>query len=120
MHYLLAIYRSEEVLASMTRADGERMHGAFAAYTKALHDAGVWVAGSQLGGADTATTVRVDADGKSSVLDGPYADTKEQLGGYYIIEAADIDAAISWAARCPGAAYGTMEVRPVIAAAARV
>ena len=53
------------------------------------------------------------ADGKTNVLDGPYADTKEQLGGYYMIEAPDIDAAIGWAARCPGAIDGTMEVRPV-------
>jgi len=59
-----------------------------------------------------ATTVRV-AGGKTNVIDGPYADTKEQLGGYYLIEAADMDAAISWAARCPGASTGTMEVRPI-------
>ena len=60
----------------------------------------------------TATSVRV-ADGKTNVLDGPYADTKEQLGGYYMIDVPDMDAAISWAARCPGASTGTMEVRPI-------
>ena len=60
----------------------------------------------------TATSVRV-GDGKTNVIDGPYADTKEQLGGYYMIEAPDIDAAIAWAARCPGAGTGTVEVRPV-------
>ena len=60
----------------------------------------------------TATTVRVD-DGKSQVLDGPYADTKEQLGGYYLIDVPDLDAALAWAARCPGASHGTIEVRPV-------
>ena len=62
--------------------------------------------------ASTATTVRI-ADGKSQVLDGPYADTKEQLGGYYLIDVADLDAALAWAARCPGASHGVVEVRPV-------
>jgi hypothetical protein len=59
-----------------------------------------------------ATSVKV-VDGKTQVLDGPYAETKEQLGGYYLIDVADLDAALSWAARCPGASTGTMEVRPV-------
>ena len=60
----------------------------------------------------TATTVRV-ANGKTTVLDGPYAETKEQLGGYYIVDVPDLDAALSWAARCPAASHGAVEVRPI-------
>ncbi len=70
------------------------------------------VGGERLQPISTATSVRV-ANGKTSVVDGPYADTKEQLGGYYVIEAPDIDAAVAWAARCPGASMGTLEVRPI-------
>jgi hypothetical protein len=68
--------------------------------------------GERLRPSNTATTVRI-ANGKTKVVNGPYAETKEQLGGYYMIEAADLDAAISWAARCPAASHGAVEVRPV-------
>lgn len=71
--------------------------------------------GNRLEPTTTATQVRVTSDGKTSVLDGPYAETKEQLGGYFIIDVADLDAALSWAARCPCASHGTVEVRPVAA-----
>ena len=74
--------------------------------------AGVLHGGNRLQPTATATTVRL-ADGKTQVLDGPYADTKEQLGGYYLIEAPDLDAALAWAARCPRAGHGIVEVRPV-------
>ena len=77
-----------------------------------MKKAGVLVGGERLKPVSTATTVRV-VDGKTNVLDGPYADTKEQLGGYYMIDVPDIDQAIAWAARCPGASTGTMEVRPI-------
>jgi hypothetical protein len=70
------------------------------------------VGSNRLQGTATATTVRV-ADGKSQVLDGPYADSKEQLAGYYLIDVTDLDAALAWAARCPGASHGTVELRPV-------
>jgi hypothetical protein len=71
------------------------------------------LAGSnRLQGGATATTVRM-AGGKSQVLDGPYVDSKEQLAGYYLIDVPDLDAALSWAARCPGASHGVMEVRPI-------
>ena len=73
---------------------------------------GVGVGGNRLRPTTEATTVRVK-NGKSEVLDGPYADTKEQLAGYYLIDVPDLDAALSWASRCPGASNGTMEVRPV-------
>jgi hypothetical protein len=72
----------------------------------------VLVASDRLRPASAATTVRL-ANGKTQVLNGPYAETKEQLGGYYLIDVPDLDVAISWAARCPGASYGTMEVRPI-------
>jgi hypothetical protein len=71
-------------------------------------------AGDPLQPSSTATTVRVKG-GKTEVLNGPYAETKEQLGGYYLIDVPDLDAALSWAARCPGASVGTIEVRPIMA-----
>ncbi len=82
------------------------------AYTEALKQAGALKGSNRLQPTATATTVRT-VDGKQQVLDGPYADTKEQLGGYYLIEVADLDAALSWAARCPGSQHGTVEVRPI-------
>jgi hypothetical protein len=85
---------------------------AYIAYGEALKKAGALVNSNRLKPISAATTVRV-ANGKQQVLDGPYADSKEQLGGYYLIEAADLDAAIAWAARCPGSGHGTVEVRPV-------
>ena len=80
-----------------------QMSAAYGAYTEAMKKAGVFVGGERLRPTSAATTVRV-ADGKTNVLNGPYAETKEQLGGYYMIEVPDLDAAISWAARCPAPA----------------
>jgi hypothetical protein len=74
--------------------------------------AGVMVGANRLRPSATATTVRA-SEGKTQVLDGPYAETKEQLGGYYLINVPDLDAALSWAERCPGSAVGTIEVRPI-------
>jgi hypothetical protein len=85
---------------------------AYAAYTEALHKAGVYKGSNRLRPVATATTVRI-ADGKTQVLDGPYADSKEQLGGYFLIDVPDLDSALSWAARCPGAGHGVIEVRPI-------
>jgi hypothetical protein len=82
------------------------------AYTEALNKAGVRVGSNRLRPTSEATTVRVP-NGKKNVVNGPFAETKEQLAGYYLIEAPDLDAALSWAARCPGAAHGAIEVRPV-------
>ena len=112
MQYMLLIYRDESAIQRATAQDRSAMTGAFLAYTTALREAGAFVSGDRLGMANTATTVRV-VEGNTRVLDGPYADTKEQLGGYYLIDVADLDAALGWAARCPGAQYGIMEVRPV-------
>lgn len=112
MQYLLLIYSNEAAMAAAPKDAAVQMSAAYGAYTEAMKKAGVFLAGERLKPTKIATTVRV-AGGKTNVIDGPYADTKEQLGGYYLIEAADMDAAISWAARCPGAGTGTMEVRPI-------
>jgi hypothetical protein len=88
------------------------MHAAYMAYSEALAKSGAMLGGNRLRPTSSTTTVRV-VDGKTQVLDGPYAETKEQLAGYYLIEVPDLDAALSWAARCPGASYGSMEVRPI-------
>jgi hypothetical protein len=112
MQYLLLIYGNEAGMQSATKADVEQMMAAYGAYTQAIKGAGVLVAADRLKPSTSASTVRV-ADGKTKVLDGPYAETKEQLAGYYLIEVPDLDAALSWAARCPGANYGAIEVRPI-------
>lgn len=112
MKYLLLIYANEAAMKSASQSDAGEMHAAYSAYTEAMQKAGIMVGGERLKPSDTATTVRM-VNGKSQVLDGPYAETKEQLAGYYMIDAPDLDAALSWAARCPGASRGVMEVRPV-------
>ena len=116
MQYILMLYARESGWSELTQAQQEQAMGAYNAYTEALKNASVLTGVNRLQPASTATTVRV-ANGKSQVLDGLYADSKEQLGGYYIIDVPDLDAAISWAARCPGASHGVVEVRPVWAMA---
>ena len=112
MQYLLLIYRNEAAMLSAPKEAASQMQGAYVAYTEAMQKAGVMVGGARLRPSSEATTVRAP-NGKKSVLNGPFAETKEQLGGYYLIEAPDLDAALSWAARCPGAAHGPIEVRPL-------
>ncbi|QPC89875.1 YciI family protein [Mesorhizobium sp. INR15] len=112
MQYLLLIYGNEAGMAAAPKEAATQMTAAYDAYTQAMKKAGVWVGGERLKPTSAATSVRV-AGGKTNVLDGPYADTKEQLAGFYMIEAEDADAAISWASRCPGASTGTLEVRPI-------
>ncbi|MFO1068075.1 MAG: YciI family protein [Geminicoccaceae bacterium] len=112
MEYLLLIYGDEKARGSLTPAETGQMYAAYGAYTQALIDAGALRGGNELKPTSAATSVRL-VGGKPQVLDGPYAETKEQLGGYYLIDVPDLDAAIAWAARCPGAQHGTMEVRPV-------
>ena len=112
MQYLLLIYGNEAGMLSATKEAASRMMAAYAAYTEAMTKAGVYVGGNRLRPTSSATTVRV-ADDKTKVLNGPYAETKEQLGGYYMIDVPDLDAALSWAARCPGASFGSIEVRPI-------
>jgi hypothetical protein len=112
MQYMLLIYGTETTTTPVPKEAITQMSAGYAAYTQAMKKAGVWLGGERLKPTQLATSVRV-SDGKTNVLDGPYADTKEQLGGYYLIEAPDMDAAIAWAARCPAASTGTMEVRPI-------
>jgi hypothetical protein len=112
MQYLLLLYAQESGWTNMSKAEQEQGIAAYMAYTQALTTAGALRGSNRLQPISAATTVR-NVDGKAQVLDGPYVDSKEQLGGYYLIEAADLDAALAWAARCPGANHGVVEVRPV-------
>jgi hypothetical protein len=112
MQYMLLIYADESALRSVPKDAVTHMSAAYEAYTEAMKKAGVLRGGERLRPSSDATTVRVKDD-KSQVLNGPYAETREQLGGYYMIEAADLDAALGWAARCPAAAHGAIEVRPI-------
>ncbi len=112
MKYMLMIYEDESRLQSQSEAQGRETMAAYNAYTQAMIEAKVMVDGNRLRPSSTATKVKV-ANGKTEVLNGPYAETREQLGGFYIIETPDLDAALAWAARCPGASHGTMEVRPI-------
>jgi hypothetical protein len=112
MKYMLLIYGDEAGMQSASKETVGQMMAAYGAYTEAVKKAGVYVDSSRLRPTASGTTVRV-ANGKTEVLDGPYAETKEQLGGYYMIDVPDLDAALSWAARCPGASHGTIEVRPL-------
>ncbi len=112
MQYILLDYVKESGWTMLTR--DEQMHwlGAYKAYMEAMTKAGVLKSSGGLRPTSTATTVRVTNE-KTQVLDGPYADSKEQLGGFHIIEVDDLDAALSWAARSPTALHGVVEVRPL-------
>jgi hypothetical protein len=112
MQYILMVYVNEGGWPQLTKAEQEHWLGAYKAYMEAMTKAGVLRSSHGLKPTSTATTVRV-ANGKTQVLDGPYADSKEQLGGFHIIEVADLDAAISWAARSPTALHGIVEARPL-------
>ena len=112
MQYMLLLYSDEKAWNSFSPADQEAGIALYAAYGEALRKAGAYVSSDRLRDTTDATTVTV-ANSKTQVMDGPFADTKEQLGGYYIIEAKNLDEAISWAARCPGASHGHVEVRPI-------
>jgi hypothetical protein len=112
MHYLLMLYVDETGWTKLSKAQQEQGAAAYTAYTQALKKAGALVGANRLQPTTVATTVR-ETNGKTQVLDGPYAESKEQLGGYYLIDVADLDAALSWAARCPAANHGVVEVRPI-------
>jgi hypothetical protein len=112
MQYLLTLYADESGWGQMTPEQQQQGVAAYAAYTEALRSAGVLVNSNRLRPSTTATPLRI-ADGKTQVLDGPFAESKEQLGGYYLIEAPDLDAAMQWAGRCPGVQHGVVEVRAV-------
>lgn len=113
MRYLLLIYGNEAAQSAMTPADIEAEMGAYWAYTNAVKEAGVNLASEALHPTTAATTVRV-RDGKTLTTDGPFAETKEQLGGFYMLDCKDLDEAIAWAAKIPGAQHGSIEVRPIV------
>jgi len=112
MQYLLMEYVREEGWTALTKAEQDTWMTAVRAYIEALEKSGVLKGRNGLSWSSSATTVRT-TEGKLQVLDGPYADTKEQLGGYYLIDVPDLDAAITWASRSPTAIHGVVEVRPV-------
>lgn len=112
MQYMLMDYVQVSGWMELKRDEQMRWLGAYRGFMEAMANSGVLKASGGLHAAETATTVRV-RDGKTQVLDGPYADTKEQLGGYHIIEVPDLDTAIAWAARSPTALHGVVEVRPM-------
>ena len=112
MQYALLVYETPADFAHR-EADGESPHvGAWRAYYRALVEAGIYVGGNPLEAPETATTVRLREGGRQ-VQDGPHASSKEQLGGFLLLELPSLDAALQWAARCPAAASGAVEVRPL-------
>jgi hypothetical protein len=113
MQYLLMVYRSEAELGRMSPAERKQMTADYGTFTQSIIQSGHFKAGDGLQPTTTATTVRV-REGKMLTTDGPFAETREQLGGYYLVDAKDLDTAIGIAARIPGAKNGSIEVRPVM------
>ncbi|HYH78570.1 MAG TPA: YciI family protein [Longimicrobium sp.] len=113
MKYLCLIYDDETMWATMPKAESDAMMGEYFAFTEGIRESGQYLAGEALQPVSTATTVRV-RNGKLSTTDGPFAETKEQLGGFYMIEARDLDEAIQVAAKIPSVRVGSVEVRPVV------
>ena len=113
MQYLLLIYDNEKTWADMPQEESGRLFGEYMQFTKDIKASGNYLGGEALQPISTATTVRVRG-GKTSKTDGPFAETREQLGGYYLIEAKDLDEATAIAARIPSAKIGSIEVRPIM------
>ena len=112
MEYMILIYGDESALSNASQAQLKAMYAEYGVYTQELMKAGVMRAGSELKPAATTTTVRLRG-GKVLSTDGPFAETKEQLGGYYLLDVPNLDAAVKWAGKCPGAKTGSVEVRPL-------
>ncbi|MBZ5558202.1 MAG: YciI family protein [Acidobacteriia bacterium] len=112
MKYLCLIYSDEAAWNAMPKADVDTMMREYGAFTEGIKKSGHWLGGNRLQPAATATTIRV-RNGKMSTTDGPFAETKEKLGGFYMIEAKDLNDAIQVAGRIPGARVGSIEVRPI-------
>ena len=115
MRYMMLIHHDEAALAA---APQKELWTDFAAFNEALNKAAGSPGGERLQPSSAATTVRRPSEGKTDVLDGPYADTKEQFAGYFFVEAPSLDEAITWAKRCPSSKYGSIEIRPVVEAKA--
>ncbi len=113
MQYALLIYSNEAQDASASEAEQQAIMGEYYAFTEGIRNSGHHVGGEALHPTQTATTVRV-RDGKTMTTDGPFAETKEQLGGFYLVECKDLDEAIQIAGKIPGARTGSVEVRPVV------
>jgi hypothetical protein len=113
MQYLLLIYGNETTHNQVPQEEQQKMFGEWMTYTADLKASNAFVAGDALQPIATATSLRI-RNGERMITDGPFAETKEQLGGYYLVEAKDLDGALEWAAKCPGARYGTIEVRPIM------
>jgi hypothetical protein len=113
MRYLCLIYDDEKVMANMSKSDMDAFMGEYFAFTNDIKTSGHYVAGEALHPVATATTLRVRA-GKTSTTDGPFAETKEQLGGFYLVEARDLNEALQIAGRIPSARTGSIEVRPIV------
>jgi hypothetical protein len=112
MQYLLLIYADQKAIQTLSQQKLGEMMQAYTAYTEKLRTDGVYLGSNRLKGVETAASIRI-RDGKTNVMNGPFAETREQLGGYYLIEVPDEQKARDYAAQCPGATVGTMEVRPV-------
>ena len=113
MRYLLSIYVDESRFANATPEERERMSNAYVEFTDTVEAAGVLRGGDGLQPSATATTVRRHKD-ELLLTDGPFAETREQLGGYYLLDVKDLDEAIEWAGKCPGAQTGKIELRPIM------
>ncbi len=113
MQYMLLIHDDEKLWQSLSETELGALYQAYGAVTQEMRDRGAFIAGDQLQPTTAATTVR-ERDGERLITDGPFAETKEQLGGYYLIEAESLDEAIEWAAKLPSARYGSIEVRPIV------
>ena len=114
MEYMILIYADEARYETMEEGQMASLMADFASYTQALEAAGVLRGGAELAPVRSATSVRLQ-NGKPVITDGPFAETKEQLGGYYLLDCANLDEALAWGGRCPAASLGTIEVRPVTA-----
>lgn len=112
MQYLCLIYQDETLSQTRPKAEADEIRREYFAFTDDIKESGHYIGANPLQPTQTATTVRV-RNGKISTTDGPFAETKEQLGGYFLIEATDLDDAIRVAARIPGARFGSVEVRPI-------
>lgn len=113
MRYLCLIYENEQAWATMPKEEADAIFGEYFAFTEGIKQSGQYVGGEALQPTQTATTVRV-RNGKVATTDGPFAETKEQLGGYYLIEARDLNEAIQVAAKIPGSRAGSVEIRPIV------
>jgi hypothetical protein len=112
MEYLLLIHADDDAFEAMPPEAQAQGLAAYGAYAQALRDAGIVRSSNRLRPPDMATLVKV-REGRTEVLNGPFIETREALGGYFLIDVPDLDTAIAWAARCPGASHGTVEVRPI-------